>query len=364
MGRFSHQHIMFSHFFLLVFLYPWEAEGSECKLLIGSTPTKLKSSQPHLAILPVWGPSWEIRFDIKFHSISADKWYNVFRFAGIDGSCCQIGQRIPALWTMKGTTDRLHLVTNIDSDGNCCHEFINEMGTFDCNKWYHFVVSQRKEGDDYLFEVKINGVGKVHKKNYNPKQFKNVKVFMSGYTNPANAELRFFYACQLKDTRLGPTCSGSGEIKVENNNLIGIIPSWGPTFKISFELKVLSFTTCNPMDMANYLSFTATDNNCCDIGDRIPAFFTNSGGFLQLAMQINDNGNLVKSSPKLEQIIWYNLEVEQFVENNKTFFLLRANGREVFRELQEKPKHYKNVKVYASKYLPPNAIIRNLAFEN
>ena len=112
-------------------------------------------------------------------------------------------------------------------------------------------------------------------------------------------------------------CSRNGEIKVENNNLIGIIPSWGPTFKISFELKVLSFATCSPMDMTNYLTFTATDNNCCDIGDRIPAFFTNSGGFLQLAMQINDNGNVIKSSPKLEEDVWYKLEVEQMIENKQ-----------------------------------------------
>ena len=76
------------------------------------------------------------------------------------------------------------------------------------------------------------------------------------------------------------------------------------------------------MEMANYLTFTATDLNCCDIGDRIPAFFTNSGGFLQLAMQINDNGNVIKSSPKLEENVWYKLEVEQLIQNNQAILLL------------------------------------------
>jgi len=212
--------------------------------------------------------------------------------------------------------------------------------------------------------VKINGIRKVHKKNNNPVQFKNVKVFAPDDSNPANAELQFFYACQLKDTRLAPKCtkSGDGEIKVENNNLIGIIPSWGPTFKISFELKVLSFSTCNPMEMANYLTFTATDLNCCGIGDRIPAFFTNRGGFLQVATQINNNENVIKSSPKLEENVWYKLEVEQLIQNNQFFFVLRASGKEVFRELQNQPLHYTNVKVYASKYSPANAVIRNLAY--
>ena len=77
------------------------------------------------------------------------------------------------------------------------------------------------------------------------------------------------------------------------------------------------------MEMANYLTFTATDNNCCDIGDRIPAFFTNSGGFLQLATQINNNGNVIKSSPKLEENVWYKLEVEQLLQNNQVIYLLK-----------------------------------------
>ena len=107
------------------------------------------------------------------------------------------------------------------------------------------------------------------------------------------------------------------EISVQDDKLLLIVPSWGPTFKISLELKILSFANCNPLGMANYLTFTGTDNDCCYLGDRIPAFFTNSGGFLQLAMQISENGNLVKSSPKLEENIWYNLEVEQLVENQQ-----------------------------------------------
>ena len=93
--------------------------------------------------------------------------------------------------------------------------------------------------------------------------------------------------------------------------------AWGPTFKISFGVKILSFSSDNRMGMSNYLTFTATDNACCDVGDRIPAFFTNSDRTLQLATQINDNGNLIKSSPQLEENTWYNLEVEQLLENEQ-----------------------------------------------
>jgi len=156
------------------------------------------------------------------------------------------------------------------------------------------------------------------------------------------------------------------EIRVKKNNLIGIIPSWGPSFKISFELKVLSFASCRARGdgVSNYLTFTATDKECCDIGDRVPAFFTNSGGFLQLATQINDNGNVIKSSPQLEENVWYKLEVEQVFHNHQYFFLLRANGREIFKEVQHKPRQYENVKIYASKSSPANVIIRNLSYQS
>ena len=110
------------------------------------------------------------------------------------------------------------------------------------------------------------------------------------------------------------------EIRVENNKLLVTIPSWGPSFKISFELKILSFANCNPDKMANYLTFTATDNICCEIGDRIPAFFTNSGGFLQLATQIDENGNHIAKSPNLEENVWYRVEVEQFLQDEEACF--------------------------------------------
>ena len=115
------------------------------------------------------------------------------------------------------------------------------------------------------------------------------------------------------------------DIDVKDNNLLAIVPSWGPIFKISFELKVLSFSTCSPTNMANYLTFTATDNNCCDIGDRIPAFFTNSGGFLQLATQIDENGNLMERSPNLEENKWYQVEVEQFMEDQTVRLKVELN---------------------------------------
>ena len=60
------------------------------------------------------------------------------------------------------------------------------------------------QSNDYFFEVFIDGVKKVSKKNTNPKQFLNVKVFAGDpYHSPANADVKNFIACQLEDSGKG-----------------------------------------------------------------------------------------------------------------------------------------------------------------
>ena len=67
---------------------------------------------------------------------------------------------------------------------------------------------------------------------------------------------------------------------------------------------------------AELLRFTSTDNNCCAIGDRIPAIFANKGGFIQVATQLWRKGNRWKNI-NLDVQTWYNIEMKQFSQNNK-----------------------------------------------
>ena len=97
-------------------------------------------------VLPVWGPEFEVRFDLKVNSWPSD-WGSIFRFSSLTGDCieggCKIGQRIPAMWTQRGTKDQLYISTNIDSNGN--RAFNNELGKFQPGVWYSFVISQKKD---------------------------------------------------------------------------------------------------------------------------------------------------------------------------------------------------------------------------
>ena len=97
-------------------------------------------------VLPIWGPEYEVKFDLKVNSWSGI-WESIFRFSAISGNCktpeCEIGERIPAMFTRPDWEDKLLIATNIDSDGN--RFFFNELGKFQNGTWYSFVISQKKE---------------------------------------------------------------------------------------------------------------------------------------------------------------------------------------------------------------------------
>jgi len=173
-------------------------ESNGCDNIVGSSPLVVKKNnvlRSGSKALPVWGPEFEVRFELKVNSWSSD-WGSIFRFSSLTGDeGGKIGQRIPAMWTRAGTTDQLYIATNIDSNGD--RVFYNELGKFQPGTWYSFVISQRKDSNGHFyFDVAISGVRLVHIKNNTPRQFENVEVYAGDkYYHPADAELRYFQAC-------------------------------------------------------------------------------------------------------------------------------------------------------------------------
>ena len=63
-----------------------------------------------------WGPDFEIDVEVKVNSFSkSERILEIFRFASVEGNCCEIGQRLPALfsWSQDNT---FHLATNIGTE--------------------------------------------------------------------------------------------------------------------------------------------------------------------------------------------------------------------------------------------------------
>ena len=122
----------------------YSSQGFEGSLR-GNAPLVVRNNQSLYGgrVLPVWGPEYEVKFDLKINSWS-DNWGLIFRFsAAFSENFDEIGQRIPAMWTKAGSQDQLALATNINSNGN--RWFENELGSFENGSWYRFVISQKNE---------------------------------------------------------------------------------------------------------------------------------------------------------------------------------------------------------------------------
>ena len=116
-------------------------------------------------------------------------------------------------------------------------------------------------------------------------------------------------------------CTGldSAVITPKKNNLLATIPTWGPTYKVSMELKVNSFdgpkfslNQAEPgSEMAEILRFTTTENDCCGIGDSIPAIFANKRGFIRISStglyeHMHHNTHSDICTKKFARICWGN----------------------------------------------------------
>ena len=89
----------------------------------------------------------------------------------------------------------------------------------------------------------------------------------------------------------------------------------GPAFYIKLDILVNSFA--GPQ-YRNLMRFTATNNNCCNGGDRIPAIWTRKDGLLYFTMKIDGNGNKI-ATHKAKINNWYSVELWQYLDVNQVY---------------------------------------------
>ena len=82
----------------------------DCIEFVGNSPTKVQRNNllNEQNIIKELGPEYSIRLEIKFNSWKHG-WRSIFRFTAVDGNCCELGQRIPSLWTKKSSTHQIFL---------------------------------------------------------------------------------------------------------------------------------------------------------------------------------------------------------------------------------------------------------------
>jgi len=169
-------------------------------------------------------------------------------------------------------------------------------------------------------------------------------------------------------------CKNEGyESPIKKNHSISEIPEWGPAWRISFELNIASYFNDGQL-FGNVFHFTSTGNDCCDIGDRIPALFTGKDERLYYMTNIGDNGNYVtySNTNAIKTNTWYSYDIEQYFVSNQLINTLKVmeygTGTLIWNlELQNNnPQMFYNVQVYAGDpfYNPSDATIRNFQYSS
>ena len=156
-------------------------------LNIGINPVKCMKGKL-LGHLPTWGPDFCFSFQVKVFSW-IDEIGSIFRIAGKEGNCCELGQRYPAIFTLPGSTNTIQITSGIGNNGNEHHDLVVPRG-----QWFQITISQRRDGLLYNFKVAIDGAhgGEFFEiSNSNPQKYENVAVYAGDlYHMPADAEIR------------------------------------------------------------------------------------------------------------------------------------------------------------------------------
>ena len=126
------------------------------------------------------------------------------------------------------------------------------------------------------------------------------------------------------DCALAGGVAGAGQCRlvsmpVAGGQLLATLPTWGPEYSLAFNLVIHSYDGPGLKQgrWAELLRFTTTQRDCCGIGDRLPALWTDKAtGTVYVFTQLGEQGNWNKNFP-LETKRCYSLELVQYEENVK-----------------------------------------------
>ena len=102
---------------------------------------------------------------------------------------------------------------------------------------------------------------------------------------------------------------------MKKNNLLETIDSWGPLFKVTFDLIIHSKVSS---EWSSILALKGNGGltNMETYGDRVPALFYHKSGVIVFYSAVNGNINYVFSKT-IDLNRWYSIEIEQVMIGGK-----------------------------------------------
>ena len=97
------------------------------------------------------------------------------------------------------------------------------------------------------------------------------------------------------------------------------LPSVGPEYSVSFDLLVDKHTYHPGVSNRNVLHLT-TENDCCNLGDRVPGvWLNNDDNTLHITSAVNNVGDYIYDHrvEPLKEGQWYKIQIQQVKRNAK-----------------------------------------------
>lgn len=167
---------------------------------------------------------------------------------------------------------------------------------------------------------------------------------------------------------------------VRRNNQISTIDTWGTEYTVTVDIIVHSVETESAVTgWSNILCFTSTDGDRCNFGDRAPAIWYHSAGFLRIRSarpKITDvepddvrwyyTQKMLYEDHSIDLNKWYTIEIIQEKKNGKFYYSINLNGEEIFYKENSEPQSFEDVKVFAGdNFLPASIPLSiNAAYKN
>ena len=136
--------------------------------------------------IPKWGYQFRVSADVTVDQNSPHLWTNVYHLTK-GGSISEYGDRIPALFANRNG----YFAISSSVNGNSNHWYIVN---YEVGQKYNIIIQQyQNENGKVMYEIIIDGLLMYSIENQQPKDFDNVKVYVSDpWTYPFNGWIENF----------------------------------------------------------------------------------------------------------------------------------------------------------------------------
>ena len=138
-----------------------------------------------LATIPKLSWSYSVKFDFKPTQFQSG-WTNIIHLTAFGKNMDQYGDRIPAVFLQSSSTtatkNKLHIYSAVNGDKN---HAVSSDAVVAVGEWTTIEISQHRDGDSYIYTVKVKGVELESVINTQPREFTNVKVYGADPWQPA-----------------------------------------------------------------------------------------------------------------------------------------------------------------------------------